>query len=190
MELYFITGNKNKFDEAKAIIPELKQLNIDLPEIQDIDSRKIVKAKLREALKYENSKFVIEDVSLCLDCMNGLPGPLIKWFLKALGVREIYNLTKKYNNFNAEARACIGYVDENKNIKYFEGRIKGIIVPPAVKTNFGFDPIFKPNSFNATFAEMDREEKNKISMRSQVFTKLKKYLESNNKYREGKNRKN
>jgi inosine/xanthosine triphosphate pyrophosphatase family protein len=64
MTIYFITGNKSKFTEGKAILPELEQLEIDLPEIQEIDARLIIEAK--------------EDTSLYLECLNGLPGPLIK----------------------------------------------------------------------------------------------------------------
>jgi len=47
MKLYFVTGNKNKHDEAKAIIPELLQLDIDLPEIQEMNSQKIIESKLQ-----------------------------------------------------------------------------------------------------------------------------------------------
>lgn len=49
--LYFITGNKNKFEEIKAIIPKAEQLDIDLPEIQEINAREIIKQKLLEAFK-------------------------------------------------------------------------------------------------------------------------------------------
>ncbi len=73
MEIYFITGNKNKFEEAKSVIPELQQLDIDLPEIQEIDAKTIIKAKLAEAFRYKQSEFIVEDTSLYLDCLNGLP---------------------------------------------------------------------------------------------------------------------
>jgi len=44
--IYFITGNKNKFQEVQAILSEVQQLDIDLPEIQEIDAHEIIKAKL------------------------------------------------------------------------------------------------------------------------------------------------
>ena len=85
MNLYFITGNKNKFEEVKSILPNTEQLDIDLPEIQDIDAKIIIRAKLLAALKHKDGEFIVEDTSLYLDCLGGLPGPLIKWFMKNMG---------------------------------------------------------------------------------------------------------
>ncbi len=53
MVLYFITRNKNKFSEVKAIPPIVEQLNIDMPEIQGIDAKEIIMAKLLAALDYK-----------------------------------------------------------------------------------------------------------------------------------------
>lgn len=44
--IYFVTGSKDKFREAKFIIPELDQLDMDLVEIQSIDAKEVIKAKL------------------------------------------------------------------------------------------------------------------------------------------------
>jgi len=63
MELYFVTGNKNKFEEAKSVIPDLQELAIDLPEIQETDP------KLRGALKHKNGGLIVEDTSLYFDCL-------------------------------------------------------------------------------------------------------------------------
>lgn len=176
MQLYFITGNKNKLEEAKSIISDLNQFEIDLPEIQNIDPKIIIKAKLLEALKHKKGEFIVEDTSLYLDCLNGLPGPLIKWFLETIGNQGLYKITKKLNNFNAEAKTVIGYAKNKKEIKFFEGIIKGKIVFPKGKQGFGWDPIFKPDGFDKTFAEMTAEEKNKISMRRIALNKLRKHL--------------
>ena len=162
MTIYFITGNKSKFEEVKAILPEVEQLDIDLPEIQEIDPKEIIKAKLLEALNHKKAEFIVEDTSLYLDCINGLPGPLIKWFLKKIGNTGIYNLVEKLGNNKAEAKTFIGYAKNPEEIYYFEGSIKGKIVSPAGETNFGFDPIFQPENNKNTFAQMPKEEKNKI----------------------------
>lgn len=176
MSIYFVTGNKNKFKEAKRIISNLKQVDIDLPEIQEIDAREVVKFKLLEALKYQKSEFVVEDTSLHLDCLGGLPGPLIKWFLSSIGGRGVYELTKKMGNNRAEARTIVGYAKSLKDIYYFSGSIKGEIVFPRTKSSFGWDPIFKPDGFSKSFAAMSLEEKNDISMRKIAFSKLKDFL--------------
>jgi len=176
MTLYFITGNKNKFNEAKKIIGDIEQIDFDLPEIQEMNAKKIIETKLEEAIKNNKGKFFCEDTSLYINCLKGLPGPLIKWFLKILGTEGIYNLIEKYENKSAIAKTIIGYVD-NKNIIFFEGEIKGEIVKPRGETNFGWDPLFQPQGYDKTFAEISFEEKNKISMRKQALIKLKNYLE-------------
>lgn len=175
MTLYFITGNKNKFREARSIL-EVEQLDIELPEIQDIDAKKIIKAKLLEALKHKKGDFIVEDTSLYFDCLNGLPGPLIKWFLQVMGNQGLYEIVEKFGNNKAEAKTLIGYATNSK-IHYFEGSIKGRIVAPKVQSNFGWDPIFQPEGYSKSFSELSAE-KNKISMRRVAFSKLREFIES------------
>ncbi len=182
-KLYFITGNKNKFSEVKSILSEtheVEQLDLDLEEIQEFDAHKIIQAKLREAQKKHSGEFIIEDTSLYLDCLGGLPGPLIKWFMQTIGIEGIYNITEKYGNNKAQAKTIIGYSDSNGKIMFFEGVLEGQIVKPSGLSNFGWDPIFKPKNFDKTFQEMSREEKNKMSMRRMAVEKLKEYLGKNN----------
>jgi len=175
MALYFITGNKNKFAEVSAILPNVEQLDIDLPEVQDIDAKEIIKAKLLEALNHKQAEFIVEDTSLYFDCLNGLPGPLIKWFMKTVGNKGLFNIVKKLGNNRAEAKTIIGYAKNTDEIYYFEGIVKGGIVSPIGKSGFGWDPIFQPDGFLKSFAELTQEEKNKISMRRIALNKLKEF---------------
>lgn len=179
MNLYFITGNKNKFEEVKAVLPNVEQLDIDLPEIQEIDAKEIIKAKLLEALKHKEGEFIVEDTSLYFDCLNGLPGPLIKWFMKTIGNDGLADIAEKFGNAKAEAKTIIGYAKNSKEIYYFEGVICGKIVSPKGESSFGWDPIFQPNDHLKSFAEMEQEEKNEISMRKIAASKLKDFLEKN-----------
>ena len=82
--MYFITWNKNKLAEVQSIIHDVTQLDIELPEIQDVDAQKIIEAKLYEAKKHHPGNFFVEDTSLYLSALNWLPWPLIKWFLQEL----------------------------------------------------------------------------------------------------------
>lgn len=59
---------------------------------------------------------------------------------------------------------------------FFEGSIKGKIVSPRGDSGFGWDPIFQPDGSKETFAEIDREMKNSISMRRNALNKLKEFL--------------
>lgn len=172
--IYFITGNKDKFIEASEIIPNLEQLDLDLPEIQELDPREIIKEKLNEATKHHSGEFIVDDTSVYLEGLNGLPGPLIKWFLKSLGRQGIYEMCEKLGNFKAIAKTVIGYSNGDE-ILFFEGELNGEIVKPQ-GDNFGWDPIFKPEGHEKTLALMSVEERNKIKMRGQALRKLKDYL--------------
>jgi len=174
-KLYFITGNKEKLEEAKAIIPHLEGLKVDLPEIQELNPEKIIRAKLAEARKKYRRTFFVEDTSLYIKCLNGMPGPLIKWFMDALGNKGIYDLVSKYSDNRAIAKTVVGY-SNGKEIRIFEGEVKGIIVNPGKINAFGWDAIFQPEGSTVTFAEMSKNEKNKISMRRNALLKLQEYL--------------
>jgi inosine triphosphate pyrophosphatase len=174
--IYFITSNKNKLAEARTIIGSIEQYDIDLPEIQEIDAKKIIKQKLLEGLKHKKGEFIVEDTSLYLDALHGLPGPLIKWFLKTIGGQGLYSIAALLNNLNAQAKTIVGYAKNDNDIYYFEGVIEGTIVQPKVDTDFGWDNIFQPNGYEVSFAEMGKKAKNKISMRKLAIEELKKYL--------------
>lgn len=177
MSLYFITGSKNKFEEVKSVVGDIEQFELDLPEIQEIDAHKVITNKLFEsqsALK-EHKRVIVEDTSLYLDALNGLPGPLIKWFMKTVGNEGLYKMAAAFGNFGAEAKTIIGYTD-GKQIEFFEGSLRGNIVEPRGESNFGWDPIFEPEGRTKTFAEMGVEEKNTLSMRKLAAEKLKTFL--------------
>ncbi|MFA6462045.1 MAG: non-canonical purine NTP pyrophosphatase [Candidatus Woesearchaeota archaeon] len=176
MGIYFITGNRNKLEEVKSIFPEVESLSLDLPEIQELNAERIIEEKLKEASKFHSGELFCEDTSLYINCLNGLPGPLIKWFLQSLGNQGIYDLVKSHSDLRATAKTVIGYAGKGK-IRFFSGEVQGSIVEPRGKTQFGWDPLFQPNGHIKTFAEMSREEKNEISMRREALEKLKEYLE-------------
>ncbi len=176
-DLFFITGNAGKFKEAQAFIPEIKQLNLDLIEIQSLDAHKIITHKLEEARKHHKGSFIVEDVSVYIDGMNGLPGPLIKWFIESIGLNALAKLTKVFGS-KATVRCIIGY-SNGANIKFFDGEVKGDIVESRGENGFGWDKIFVPNGYTKTFGEMSNDEKNKISMRKIAFGKLRECLDKN-----------
>jgi len=174
----FVTGNKDKLREAKQIVNELEGLDIDLPEIQEIDAHKVIEAKLLEAKKCTFGEFVVEDTSLYFDATPGLPGPLIKWFVKTIGNHGMANLIDRYDQKTGRAVNMIGYMNLNGDISYFEGSINGLIVQPRGNNGFGWDAIFQPEGSDKTFSEMDSIDKNNISMRKIAFEKLRNHLKS------------
>ena len=177
-KIYFVTGNKNKLKEASLLMPEIEGLNLDLVEIQELDSYEVIRYKLTEAMRQKPGKnLMVEDVSFTIDGMNGLPGPLIKWFLQSLGSEGIFKMAKIFGNQRAEAKAIFGFANKEGNVQFFEGAVKGKIVEPRGTSGFGWDVIFVPEGYDKTFAQMGMKEKNKISHRKIALEKLREYLD-------------
>ncbi len=86
------------------------------------------------------------------------------------------NLAEKLGNNEAEAKTIIGYAKNRDEIEFFKGVIHGKIVTQTGVSGFGWDPIFQPDGYDKTFAEMTVEEKNGVSMRKIAVEKLKKFL--------------
>ncbi len=177
--LKFITSNKTKAKEAAQILAPFKieQLNMDLPEIQELDVKKVLKHKLNEALKHRAENFFVEDSALYFDCLKGkLPGPLIKWFNETLGSQGEYVLAKKLGNTRAVAKTLIAYCQNKEKIYYFEGAVKGKIVKPRGKYSFGYDEIFLPSGSKKTLSEIKAEGIFTTSPRGLAFKKFKQFL--------------
>lgn len=174
--IYFVTGNEYKFSEAQALIANLKQVNIDLPEEQSLDPQLVIAKKLEVGRTKCEGPLIVEDTSLYLDGLNGFPGPLIKWMLHAVGNKGIYELCQNINNRRAIAKTVIGYDDGNGDVKFFEGVIHGTIVEPYGNEGFGWDPIFQPDGISETYAEMGDDLKPEFSMRTMAFRELQKHL--------------
>jgi inosine triphosphate pyrophosphatase len=176
MTLYFVTGNEKKFAEARVFFPHVEQLDIDLPEIQSLDSQEIISRKLQAASrKFAGKKIIVEDTSLVFHAWNGLPGPLVKWYLQTVGDKGIWHMINSFADKSASAICTIGYSDGEKT-EFFEGIVTGTIVEPTVDSHFGRDALFQPDGFDKTFAHMTKEEKNAVSHRGKALHLLEKYL--------------
>lgn len=174
--IYFVTGNEHKFNEAKALLPQLERVDFDLPEEQSLDPQLVIAKKLEVAKTKHHGPMVVEDTSLYLDGLNGFPGPLIKWMLHAVGNQGIADLCARIHNRGAVAKTVIGY-DDGSNIHYFSGEVRGQIITPTGNEGFGWDEIFQPDGLSESFAEMGDEFKPEFSMRTRAFEQLRDYLE-------------
>ncbi len=160
-----VTGNKHKLLEFGRLLPAdfpYTHQGLDLEEIQSFDSVKIITDKAKRAYEIIGDPVIVEDVTAGLECLNGLPGPFIKYFEERMGQEALYLLA------NDDKRATI-----TCNIAYYDGsqlvigtgKIDGTVVPTRVSTGFGFDNVFMPNGQNQTFAEMGDAAKDSISHR-------------------------
>jgi non-canonical purine NTP pyrophosphatase (RdgB/HAM1 family) len=169
----FVTGNTGKVHEAERILGvSLKQVTLDLEEIQEIAVEPVVRKKALQAYAVLREPVLVEDTGFYIQAWNGLPGALIKWFLKALGTEGICRLMQGEKNRTVTAVTSFGYYDGSR-YHGFTGEVVGVIPQtPRGAGGFGWDPIFQPLSSEKTFAEMRPEEKDRISMRRQALEKL------------------
>ncbi len=193
MELVFATQNHNKLIEIQHILGNafnLISLNeieegVDIPENQNtIEGNAIEKAEFVYNMTKKNC--FADDTGLEVFSLNGEPG--------VNSARYAGKNKNSDNNISLLLKKLSGEIDRKArfktvialilNGKYytFDGIIDGTITENLIGVNgFGYDPIFIPEGYDITFAEMPLVEKNKISHRAIAFNKLKNFLISNNK---------
>ncbi len=180
MEIYFITHNPSKFEEAAELSNNLKITiqwkNIEYEEPQE-DSLEIIAKKSCERIlerydDFANLVFFLEDAGLFIDSLNGFPGPYSSYVYNKLGNDGILKLMKENENRSAFFKSIVAF-HSNNEVNLYEGITQGeITLSKQGKGGFGFDPIFKPNGSNQTFAEMTLTTKNLYSHRQKSLREL------------------
>mmetsp|Transcript_27488 Transcript_27488/g.42803 ORF Transcript_27488/g.42803 Transcript_27488/m.42803 type:complete len:210 (+) Transcript_27488:78-707(+) len=181
----FVTGNAKKLQEVQQILESgpqkldfaIKSQKIDLPELQG-EPEEIAKEKCRLAAEQAKGPVFCEDTCLCYHALKGLPGPYIKWFLEKLGHEGLNKLLAGYDDKTAYAQCIFAFsAGPGCEVRIFDGRTEGRIVPARGPLDFGWDPVFEPVEGNGkTFAEMDKKDKNAISHRGRALDKLRSFL--------------
>lgn len=139
----------------------------------------ICKIKCQEAAKHVKGPVIVEDTSLCFNALKGLPGPYIKWFLDKLGPEGLHKLLAGYEDKSAQAICTFAFTrNENSEVILFQGITDGVIVFPRGPRDFGWDPVFQPDGYDETYAELPKETKNKISHRFRALDKLRNHFVS------------
>ena len=187
--VYFITGNKYKFQEVSEIFKkkkikyDLEQRDIKTTEIQTQKLKDVALFKLNSVKHKIKGSFFVEDAGFFVDIpLEGFPGAYSSYVLKTIGNEGILKLINDFNRSVAHFSAIIAfYFKRIDKILFFEGMVEGKVSKTIRgKGGFGFDPIFIPNiTPDKTFAELSTEEKNKISHRGQALGKLLEFLEKN-----------
>ena len=177
MNLNFVTSNPNKFRELSELLEcNLFYIELDLQEIQTTDLCELVKFKLRQAFEHVQAPVIVEDTSLYFEAWNELPGPLVKFFLKNIGLSGMVKALDEFNNNSAVAACCLGFTKDGESMHLFEGKVRGNIVEPRGSQHFGWDAIFLPTGYKQTFGEMSSKEKHQISPRGAAAKKFKDFL--------------
>lgn len=191
MKLVFATNNIHKLDEVRAIVGdrvEVLSLNDigchdDIPETADtLQGNALIKAR------YIYEKFGVDcfadDTGLEVEALDGAPGVYSARYAgeecdsEANMKKLLQNLTGKSNR-NAQFRTVIALIIKGEE-KLFNGIVKGTITEEKRgDSGFGYDPVFVPEGFSESFAQMSGDMKNSISHRYRATLELSNYLKEN-----------
>jgi XTP/dITP diphosphohydrolase len=191
MKLVFATNNKHKLQEVRDIVGdrvEVLSLNDidchdDIPETADtLQGNALIKAK-HIYDKYGMNCFA-DDTGLEVEALGGEPGVYSARYAgeecnsEANILKLLQNLTGK-NNRNAQFRTVIALIIDGEE-KLFNGIVKGTISNEKKgDSGFGYDPIFIPEGYTESFAQMSGEMKNSISHRYRATEQLNNFLKEN-----------
>jgi len=189
MKIVIATNNKNKFQEIREMLPE----SIELVSLKDIGCTEDIEetedtlegnAALKTSHVLENYGFdcFADDTGLEVEALNGGPGV---YSARYAGENVTYedNVNKMLKELEgiefrkAQFRTVVSLKIDGMEY-FFEGICPGeITIEKHGEDGFGYDPIFKPEGYDITFAEMDSSEKAKISHRGIAVRKLVEFLE-------------
>lgn len=189
-KILLATTNKGKLDDVKEILKDLDVEILsfldfdDYPNVEETGLTFLVNAELKVKAAYEKYGLPClgDDSGLEAFQLNGEPGIYSARYAGENSDDEQNNL-KLINKLSELPDphpgrfVCSAVYYDGRNYKTAIGEIRGNIIKTPRGTNgFGYDPLFIPEGYNITTAEMSHEEKNKISHRLKAFKKLKKYL--------------
>jgi XTP/dITP diphosphohydrolase len=188
MEIIFASNNQNKIREIKNVLGSsftllsLRDINMneDIPENEmTLEGNALHKA--RHVFKASGMNVFADDTGLEVEALNGQPGVHSARFAgedkdSDANIRKLLSLLKNKTNRNARFRTVIALIFNGRE-HLFEGIVNGIIIDEKRGSQgFGYDPVFIPEGKSLTFAEINLDEKNKISHRARAFEKLKLFL--------------
>lgn len=190
-KICFATNNAHKLEEVQTILGdrfEVQSLNDvgfegELPETHEtLEENSLEKAEyLFNQLKIP---VFSDDSGLEVNALDGRPGVHTAYYA---GDRDaVKNMDKVLSELNgiaersAQFKAVVTYIDES-GIQQFEGIIKGQVASEKTgEDGFGYDPIFMPEGYDQTFAELSAEVKNTMSHRKRSVEKLAQFLNKHN----------
>ncbi len=188
MKLVFATNNLNKLSEIRSLVPEgieilsLKDINCneELPETNPtLRENALQKAKY----VFDNYGFncFADDTGLEIDALGGQPGVYSARYAgkdcsAEDNIKKVLYKLEGEKEKNAKFRTVIALIVEGEET-LFEGECKGNMTETKSGIEgFGYDPIFIPEGYELTFAEMDKDEKGKISHRGKAVKELVAFL--------------
>jgi len=193
MRIVFATNNENKLAEVRQMLGKdaevlsLKEIgcDVDIPETGfTLEENALIKA--RYVFDNYHTPCFADDTGLEIDALGGAPGVYSARYGGGKGhnseanIQRVMREMKGKANRHARFRTVIALIEkEGAEPVLFEGIVNGAITTKrSGDEGFGYDPIFRPDGFNNTFAKMGQDKKNKISHRARAIAKLVEYLRS------------
>lgn len=192
MKIVFATNNKHKLEEISRLLEgkhEIVSLSSigcydDIPEDQDtLEGNALQKA--RYIKEHYGLDCFADDTGLEIEALNYRPGVYSARYAgpakdSLANMNKVLSEMQHHTNRKARFRTIIALILEGKEY-LFEGRVDGnILTEKHGDAGFGYDPIFQPEGFEVSFAEMPMDEKNKISHRGKATQKLAEFLRMKN----------
>ncbi|WP_147677561.1 non-canonical purine NTP diphosphatase [Algibacter pacificus] len=188
MQLVFATNNLNKLKEVQALIPNhIKLLSLkDIGCLEDIpETQNTIEGNAKQKAVYIKTNYnydcFADDTGLEVDALNGAPGVYSARYAGEQRNAEdntnklLFEL-KNHPNRSAQFKTVIA-LHLNGQLYSFTGICKGEITTEKYgEKGFGYDPVFKPNNQNDTFAQMDLTLKNSIGHRGKAVKQLVDFL--------------
>ena len=185
-ELVIASHNKGKIAEFEKMLAPLgvkiySADDLNLPDVEETGITFAENAILKaEALaKISGKPCLADDSGLCVDALGGRPGVYSaryapnRDFDKAIVMLVNEIKESKSEDWSAHFSCVLALKRPNKEIELFEGRVDGKIIEHRRGENgFGFDPVFVPDGYEKTFAEMSADDKKKISHRGRAVEKF------------------
>lgn len=191
MKIVFATNNKHKLEEIKDILGKDFEI-VSLAEIgchEDIPETGLTleenaRQKSTYIVEHYNHDCFADDTGLEVDALNGEPGVHSARYAEGTdhdseaNMRKLLSKMSNVKDRTARFRTVISLIINGVEHQ-FEGRVGGrIATEKHGKEGFGYDPIFIPEGYDKSFAELGEEVKNQISHRARAVKKLAEYLSS------------
>ena len=191
MKIVFATNNKHKLEEIKDILGKDFEI-VSLAEIgchEDIPETGLTleenaRQKSTYIVEHYNHDCFADDTGLEVDALNGEPGVHSARYAEGTdhdseaNIRKLLSKMSNVKDRTARFRTVISLIINGVEHQ-FEGRVEGrIAAEKHGKEGFGYDPIFIPEGYDKSFAELGEEVKNQISHRARAVKKLAEYLSS------------
>jgi len=174
--IYFVTSNKGKHAEARAIFADLVQKDIGYTEIQADTLEEVAAYGIKEVAARLDGSVMIEDAGLFVEALKGFPGVYSAYVQKTIGNAGMLRLMEGIERRDAYFKSVVAYAEPGQEPVMFKGEVHGQIgFEEKGGKGFGYDPIFYVGG--DSLGEMEIEEKNRISHRAASMKALKDWLD-------------